>query len=158
MAQRASAALGADCSSRRQSRLRRDCRRRSIAQENCRLDTGASLDLADRQPAVALCSSEMDARSPGIQIMTIATGGFVLAAVFAAWYVRRYVGFRLSVTFLLFAALILVHGIPLLIYLNITGPDTFVYEAALAPVDRDAIQAKLLWALALMFVFVIMGS
>src|SRR5437660_981503 len=100
----------------------------------------------------------MDARSPGIQIMTIATGGFILAAVFASWYVRRYVGFRLSVTFLLFAALILVHSIPLLIYLNITGPDTFIYEAALAPVDRDAVQAKLLWALALMFVFVITGS
>src|SRR5438128_12641908 len=100
----------------------------------------------------------MDAQSPGIQIMTIATCGFVLAVVFAAWYFWRYVGFRLSVTFFLFAGLIVVHGIPLLVYLNITGPDTFIYEAALAPMDRDALQAKLLWALALMFVFVIMGS
>lgn len=89
--------------------------------------------------------------------MTAATIAFVLAVVLCAWYAKREIGVRLNLTFLLLSILILVHGAPMLIYLHLTGPDTFIFEAALASVDREAVQARVLWALALMFVCLVVG-
>lgn len=90
--------------------------------------------------------------------MTLAIGGFALALMLALWYLLTRVGSRLSVSMMLFALLIALHGAPLLVYLFATGPDTFIYEAALAPVNRAEVLARLLWAIALMFVFVTIGS
>ena len=90
--------------------------------------------------------------------MTIATIAFVLALMLCAWYVKYGVGMRPSVTLLLLSILILVHGAPMLIYLHVTGPDTFIFEAALKSVDRETIQARVLWALALLFVCLVAGS
>lgn len=83
----------------------------------------------------------------------------LLAVLFStAAYVRRRVGSQMSLTLVLFGALLFIHGLPLLVYLNFTGPNTFIYERALAPVDRAEIVAKLLLAIALMFVSLRVGS
>lgn len=91
-------------------------------------------------------------------IMTVATIAFVLAVVLCAWYAKHRIGVRLNLTFLLLSILILVHGVPMLIYLHLTGPDTFIFEAALKSVDREVVQARVLLALALMFVCLVAGS
>jgi hypothetical protein len=50
-----------------------------------------------------------------------------------------------------------VHGVPLLVYLYITGPNTFIYEKALQFVNPDCIKTILLIAISLMYVFLIFG-
>lgn len=90
--------------------------------------------------------------------MTVATLVFVMAVVLCAWYAKRRIGVRLNLTFLLLSILILVHGVPMLVYLHLTGPGTFIFEAAFKSVDRDVVQARVLLALALMFVCLIAGS
>ena len=67
--------------------------------------------------------------------MIAATVAFLVAALWTLQYTTRALRPRPSVSLLLFAALLLVHVAPMLIYLHVTGPDTFIYEAALAPVD-----------------------
>lgn len=90
--------------------------------------------------------------------MTIATMVLILTAVFSGWYIKRRIGFGLNLTCILLSILIFVHGIPMLVYLYFTGPDTLIFEAALKSVDRDAVQANVLWAVSLLFVFAPAGS
>ena len=78
--------------------------------------------------------------------------------VLALWYLLSRIGSRLSISLMLFAILLAIHGLPLLVYLYVTGPDTFIYEAALAPVNRTEVLTRLVWAITLMFAFVILGS
>ena len=89
--------------------------------------------------------------------MTAALASHLTATVFAIWFLVARVGLRISVTSILLVALIVVHGLPLSIYLTTTGPDTFVYEAALAYVDADEVRSRLAYALALTFVAVVAG-
>lgn len=90
--------------------------------------------------------------------MTVALAGFLAALMLALWYIVSRIGSRLSVSLLLFGALIAVHGVPLLIYLYFTGPDTYIFEAALAPVNKAEVLTRVVWAVALMLVFAMLGS
>ncbi len=90
--------------------------------------------------------------------MIAASIGFLFSALLALTYTRRTLLGRPSITLILFVALLAIHVIPMLVYLNYTGPETFIYEAALRPVDGDAVKARLLWAMACMFIFVVAGS
>jgi hypothetical protein len=76
----------------------------------------------------------------------------------AAWHLKRRVTLRISTTSILFGGLLLIHGLPLLSYLYVTGPDTDIYEAALASQDRNAIFNTLQFAVALMFICITLGS
>jgi hypothetical protein len=76
----------------------------------------------------------------------------------AAWHLKRRITFNISVTAMLFGALLLVHGAPLLSYLYLSGPDTEIYEAALARLNRDEIIDELQIAVALLFLFMTFGS
>lgn len=91
-------------------------------------------------------------------MMTIATTVFISTTVFCFWYIKRRIGFGLSLTCILLSILIFVHGAPMLVYLYFTGPDTLIFEAALKSVDRDAVQANVLWAVSLLFIFAPAGS
>ena len=90
--------------------------------------------------------------------MTTASYLFITVWLLALWYHWRKFGSHISVSSLLFALVILLHGIPLLVYLHITGPDTYIYEAALSGVDREEVQSELLLAMSLMYAFLIVGS
>lgn len=90
--------------------------------------------------------------------MTAATIVLLCALFGTATYVRRRVGSTMSLSLMLFSALLLVHGIALLIYLNVTGPDTFIFERALAPVDRDATISRLMLAVSVMFASLVAGT
>lgn len=84
---------------------------------------------------------------------------FITMLLFAAWYQFVHVGMqRLSVSTMLLTLLMVIHGIPMLIYQHLTGPDTLIYEAALSAVDREAILAKGLLAIGTMFFCVILGN
>lgn len=84
---------------------------------------------------------------------------FLTMLLLAAWYQFVHVGMqRLSVSTLLLTLLIVIHGIPMLVYQHLTGPDTLIYEAALATVDRTSTLAKGLLALGTMFFCVILGT
>lgn len=73
-------------------------------------------------------------------------------------YVRRRVGGRITLSLLFFGSLLLIHGVPMLVYVFGTGPDTLIYEAALDGVDRIATLSMVMYAVALMFVCLIVGS
>lgn len=90
--------------------------------------------------------------------MTAAIIGFSASALLAFAYVWRVLLIRPSITLILFAALLIIHVVPMLVYLYFTGPETFIYEAALRSVDADAVKTRLLWAMACMFISVIFGS
>ncbi len=91
-------------------------------------------------------------------MLTGATFVFLFLLGITIAYVWRRVGASLSLSLLFFSALLLVHGIPLLIYLYLTGPDTFIFEKALEPVDSEAIMSMILIAISLMFAGVVVGS
>lgn len=86
------------------------------------------------------------------------TVALILGWCVAAWHLKREVTLRISTTSLLFGALLLVHGVPLLSYLYITGPDTEIFEAALERLDRDVIIDRLQLAVGLMFACITLGS
>jgi hypothetical protein len=90
--------------------------------------------------------------------MSVATITLIVSWCIAAWHLKRQVTLRISTTSLLFGGLLLIHGLPLLSYLYITGPDTDIYEAALASQDRNAILNTLQFAVALMFLGITLGS
>lgn len=82
----------------------------------------------------------------------------LMLVLFSAMYVRRRVGTRLSLTVLLFGTLWLVHGVPLLVYVYLTGPDTFIFEKALEHVDRTEILSRLLLAVSVMLACLMAGA
>jgi hypothetical protein len=90
--------------------------------------------------------------------VSLGTIALVVGWCVAAWHLKRHVTLRISTTSLMFGALLLVHGVPLLSYLYITGPGTDIYEAALASQDRAAIIDTLQFAVALMFICITLGS
>lgn len=90
--------------------------------------------------------------------MTIAVAALIAVLVLTLWFLLSRIGSRLSVSLMLFAVLLAIHGLPLLVYLYVTGPDTFIYEAALAPVNKTEVLTRLVWAITLMFAFIILGS
>lgn len=89
--------------------------------------------------------------------MTFATVFFLLAWAIALWYTCSRVGSRPSVTLLLLSGLLAIHGPPMLVYLHLTGPDTFIYEVVLHTVDADEVFTTMLLSLGLMFVGVMTG-
>lgn len=91
-------------------------------------------------------------------ILTPATFVFLFSLGMTITYVRRRVGASLSLSLILFGALLFIHGIPLMVYLYLTGPDTFIFEKALARVDRGVIIDMVLIAIAVMFACLIVGS
>lgn len=90
--------------------------------------------------------------------MTAAIFGFLVSALVALAHTRRTLLQRPSVTLILFVALLTIHVIPMLVYLNYTGPETYIYEAALRSIDGNAAKIRLLWAMTCMFIFVTLGS
>lgn len=80
--------------------------------------------------------------------LALALHGLMLVASLV--YLRRRVDRLLSFSGLSLALLLLVHGVPVYIYLLWTGPESFIFEAALERVDREATAAQLPLALALM--------
>lgn len=89
--------------------------------------------------------------------MTVLLAAHLVTVLLALVYFRARIERGLSVTGLALGSLILIHGAPLTIYLTATGPDTFIYEAALSNVDPDEIRARLIAVVSLMFVMVIGG-
>ena len=83
--------------------------------------------------------------------MIVASVALLVVAFWTLHYTIRALRPRPSVSLLLFSGLLFVHVVPMFIYLHFTGPDTLIYEAALAPVDAPATKARVLWALAFMF-------
>ncbi len=90
--------------------------------------------------------------------MTTATVFFCVCFLIALRYTWTRLAGQPSITMLLLAALLVIHGIPMLVYMHLTGPDTFIYETALNSLDQDAVFARLLWALGLTFIGVVAGS
>lgn len=108
---------------------------------------------------MALHSFEVDdGQKRGESMMTEAVLIFLFSVGATAIYVWHRVGSSLSLSLLLFSALFLVHGIPLLIYLYLTGPDTFIFEKALEFVDTEAIMSTMLIAISLMLAGLFVGS
>lgn len=90
--------------------------------------------------------------------MSLGTIALIICWCVAAWHLKHQVTLRISTTSLLFGALLLIHGVPLLSYLYFTGPDSDIYEAALASQDRNTIINTLQLAVALMFICITLGS
>lgn len=91
--------------------------------------------------------------------MDLVAAAFLLVSLLvSAVYVRRRIGSRLTLSLLLFGSLLLIHGIPMLVYAFVTGPDTLIYEAALGYVDREATLARVMFAVSLMFACLMLGS
>ncbi len=80
-----------------------------------------------------------------------------LVLLVVAVFLWRQVGSGLSLVVLLVGALWLIHGVPLMVYVHETGPDTFIFEQALAHTDRAAVLSRLLLAVSLMFVCLLLG-
>ena len=89
--------------------------------------------------------------------MEISIFGFVASALIALVFTWRKFRHRPSLTLFLLIALLSIHGAPMLVYLFVTGPDTFIFEAALRPVDAQSTKTILLWAMAGMFAMVLFG-
>jgi hypothetical protein len=90
--------------------------------------------------------------------VSLGTIALIVSWCIAAWHLKRRVTLRISTTSLLFGGLLLIHGLPLLSYLYVSGPDSEIYEAALASQDRNSILDTLQFAVALMFVCITLGS
>jgi oligosaccharide repeat unit polymerase len=90
--------------------------------------------------------------------MSVGSIALVICWCVAAWHLKRRITLRISVTSLFFGGLLLLHGLPMLSYLYITGPGTVIYESALQQLDRDEIIDRLQLALALMFLCITLGS
>jgi hypothetical protein len=90
--------------------------------------------------------------------MTEATIIFFCAFCANAIYTWHRIGSRFSLCLLLFGAVLVVHGIPLLIYLYLTGPDTFIFEEALRFVDPEVTKSRFLIAMSLMFASLVFGA
>lgn len=88
----------------------------------------------------------------------LAASVLVVSLLITTVYAWRRIGRHVTLSLLLFGSLLVVHGIPMLIYVFGTGPDTLIYEAALAGVDRAGTLAKVMFAVALMFACLILGS
>ena len=82
---------------------------------------------------------------------------FVFAFGVALWYTVARVGARPSITLLLLGGLLVIHGAPMLVYMNVTGPDTLIYEVVLSSVDPEEVLAKVLWAMGLAYLGVVAG-
>ena len=90
--------------------------------------------------------------------MAVATGSIVLSMLLTALYAWYRVVRRLSLSLLIFGAILLIHGVPLSVYLFVSGPDTLIYEKALNLVDREEVLSTLLFAVSLMFTGTMVGS
>lgn len=89
----------------------------------------------------------------------IAAGILMLSLIVTLTYMRRRIGGRMSLSLLLFASLFIIHGIPMIVYLYETGPDTLIYEAALANVpSRQMMLAKVMFAVSFTFFGLMAGS
>lgn len=89
--------------------------------------------------------------------MAVALALHLGATLIAALYLRLRIERTLSVTGITVGALVLIHGVPLTVYLLLTGPDTLIYEAALKYVDHDAGRSRVFIAVATMFVALLTG-
>jgi hypothetical protein len=89
--------------------------------------------------------------------MTAALLLHLLTVVAAVAYFRARVERTFSVTGLALGASILVHGLPLVVYVLFTGPDTFIYEAALDGLKRDVVLTRLTLVMSALLVFMIAG-
>lgn len=78
-------------------------------------------------------------------------------AAMAFVYLRSRVERAFSLTGLALTMLVILHGVPLTVYVLYTGPDSFIFEAALSNVDRESALVHLPLAVALMLVMVIAG-
>lgn len=72
-------------------------------------------------------------------------------------YLVQRVDRVMSLTGLALAMLVVVHGVPLTIYLLITGPEGFIFEAALSRVNRDETLVRIPLAVSAMFISLIVG-
>lgn len=89
--------------------------------------------------------------------MIAATVFFLFAFGLALWYTVARVGARPSITLLLLGGLLVIHGAPMLIYMNLTGPDTLIYEIVLSSVDPEEVLPRVLWAMGYVYLGVVAG-
>ncbi|NBU77186.1 MAG: hypothetical protein EBS30_18545, partial [Planctomycetes bacterium] len=89
--------------------------------------------------------------------MTFAILVFVLTFIFSVYFTATRLSERPSISLLLMGSLLLIHGLPLLIYLYISGPGGFIYEKALDLVNQEEIVANLLLAMSFVFLGVPAG-
>ena len=88
---------------------------------------------------------------------------FVAAFGIAVFYAVRRIGLNLSLGFLLFWSLLLIHGIPLLIYLFVTGPGAegphaFIFNIVHEQSNYAEISNNLISAVSLMFLGITLGA
>lgn len=107
--------------------------------------------------AVALPASKVVLRASGRIKMTYATLFFFMAFIFSLYFTATRLAERPSISLLLMGGLILIHGVPLLIYLHITGPGGFIYEKALDLVNHEEIIENLMLAMSFVFLGVPAG-
>ena len=106
---------------------------------------------------MALSASEVVLGTIGRIKMTFATLFFILAFLLSLHFTATRLAERMSITLLLMGGLLLIHGVPMLIYLHITGPDTFIYEKILDLVNQEEIIEHLLLAMGIVFLCVPAG-
>lgn len=106
---------------------------------------------------MALSASEVVLGAGGRFKMTFATLFFILAFLFSLHFTATRLAERPSIALLLMGGLLLIHGAPMLIYLHITGPDTFIYEKTLDLVNQEEIVEHLLLAMGIVFLCVPAG-
>jgi len=81
-----------------------------------------------------------------------------LTVLLTVIYLRLRVEQVLSVFGLALMALCAVHGIPVSIYLLMTGPETLIFETVLSKVDRASAMSQVPLSLGLMFSLLIVGA
>lgn len=90
--------------------------------------------------------------------MTFATLFFMLSFLFALHFTATRLAKRPSITLLLMGGLLLIHGVPLLVYMHVTGPDSVIYQTVLTPMNQSEVLERLLWAMSFVFLGVVAGA
>ena len=82
----------------------------------------------------------------------------LVATAIATTYLFRSISVRFSLSFLLFASLLAIHGVGLLVFLLWTSKESTIYGLAMSAVDEGQTLLTLLLSVSLMFLFVTAGS
>jgi hypothetical protein len=92
--------------------------------------------------------------------MKIIAGMFLFVSIFFAFlYLIKRIGTRISLSAVLFAALIVINGLGMFIYIYFSGPDTYIYELALSNISNpDDTLSTLMIAVSIMFWGLMLGS
>jgi len=106
---------------------------------------------------MALSASEVVLGTTRRIKMTFAILFFVLTFLFSLYFTATRLAARPSISLLLMGSLLFIHGVPLLIYLYVTGPGGLIYEKAFDLVSQEEIVENLLLAMSFVFLGVPAG-